>query len=195
MIVGAPVRGREADAGRAEGNASDTRYLTEALAALEPIVAACGAGARSARPDVRALARAARSEETVRHSAISGVLHDWGWLETAHRQVSDAEALVGLEGESLDRAFVERLVAGTQASIAGAHAEMVVGASRSARLVARHAIHAGYRQLAALEGLLPAETREAVDTWIEPDSMDRWSDDGGPGPRSVPAQPLGPGGS
>ena len=195
MIVWAPGRGREAGAGRPEGNASDTRYLTEALAALEPIVAACGAAARSARPDVRALARAARSEETVRRSAISGVLHDWGRLEAAHREVTEAEALAGLEGEALDRAFVERLVAGTHASIAGAHAEMVVGASRSARLVARHAIHAGYRQLAALEGLLPAETREAVDARTEHDSGDRWSDDGGPEPRSVPAQPLGPDGS
>ncbi|CUR60400.1 hypothetical protein NOCA1210082 [metagenome] len=192
MIVWSPGRRPGTDAAaRPDGNDTDLRYLEQALTALAPIVAACGAAARSSRPDVRALARAARAEQTVRRSAISAVLHDWGRLATADRGVTEVEALEGLEGDALDRAFVERLVAGAQASIVGARAEMVSGASRSARLFARHAIHAGYRQLAALENLLPAAPPEPA-SMPDDDSVDRWSDDGGPGPGPRPSSLPGP---
>ena len=192
MIVWSPGRRPGADAAaRPDGNVTDLRYLEHTLAALEPIVAACGAAARSSRPDLRAIARAVRSEQTLRRSAISDVLHNWGWLETAYREVTEAEALAGLEGDALDRALVERLLAGAHASILGARAEMVTGASRSARLVARHAIHAGYRQLAALDGLLPATPPEPA-SLLEDDSIDRWSNDGGSGPAHRPSSLPGP---
>ncbi|KQV67758.1 hypothetical protein ASC64_11100 [Nocardioides sp. Root122] len=187
MIVWSPGRRPGTDAAaRPDGNDTDLRYLEQALTALGPIVAACGAAARSSRPDVRALARAALAEQTVRGSAISAVLHDWGRLETADRRVTEVESLDGLEGDALDRAFVVRLVAGAQASILGARGEMVSGASRAARLFARHAIHAGYRQLAALDSLLPATPPEPA-SMLEGDSIDRWSDDGGPGPEHRPS--------
>jgi uncharacterized protein (DUF305 family) len=133
------------------GNATDVRYLEEAGAALAPIMALCeSAAARSHSSDVRALARDALSVQGHQLSAISTVLRGWQRPEPARSPLPDGQALVGLGGEALDRVFVERLDAHARASIAGARGEMVGGASRPARLVARNAIHSGDRQLAAL---------------------------------------------
>lgn len=133
------------------GNATDLHYLEQAGAALAPIMAVCDAAAtRSSSNDVRALARDALSVQELQLSAISTVLRAWRRPALATAPVTDAEALVGLGGEALDRVFVERLRAHARASIAGARGEMVGGASRAARLVAEEAIHAGDRQVAAL---------------------------------------------
>lgn len=140
---------------RPDGNATDIHYLEEASAALLPMMAACDAAAgRSSRRDVRALARDALSVQTQQLSAISEVLCAWGRTNVVRLRTTNADALVGLHGAGLDRVFVERLTAHAHASINGARAEMVAGASRSARPIAEHAIHAHYRQLAALARLV-----------------------------------------
>jgi uncharacterized protein (DUF305 family) len=179
MIVGHP--GRRQDAGvqpRPDGNGSDLRYLDEALAHLQSTTAACAAAARSSRPEVRALARAARSEQAARRSAIEGLLRQWGRPDTAQLRTTDEEALAGLEGDALDRAFVARLVACTRASITDARAEMIAGASRPARLCPRHAIQSGARQLSAVAGVLPASARDPDSPPVR-EASDRWRDDGG----------------
>lgn len=135
-----------------EGNATDLRYLEFAVAALEPIMAICADAARSSSPKVRALAREALSVQTERFDAISALLRDWGRAERTSPPV--AETLVGLDGEALDKLFVDRLSAHARASILSSRAELIAGASRSTRHLAEHAIHAGDRQLAALRGLL-----------------------------------------
>ena len=136
-----------------EGNATDLLYLEDAVAALEPIMAVCAGAARSSRPDVRALARDALSVQTDRFAAISAVLLGWGRPEKASPPIGGPKALDGLDGEALDRLFVDRLTAHTHASLIRSRAEMIAGASRSTRSLAEDAIHADDRQLAALRGL------------------------------------------
>jgi uncharacterized protein (DUF305 family) len=151
-------------ASRPDGNASDIHYLEEASAALLPIMAACdAAAARSSRQDVRALARDALSVQTQQLSAIAEVLRAWGRTDVVRLRTTNADALVGLHGAGLDRVFLERLTAHAHASINGARAEMVAGASRSARPIAEHAIHVQCRQVAALARLVrtTAEASEA----------------------------------
>jgi uncharacterized protein (DUF305 family) len=144
MTAAEPTRARD-------GNATDLRYLEKAGAALAPIMAVCDAAAtRGSSSDVRALARDALSAQGHQLTAISTVLRAWQRPALATAPAADVEALVGLHGEALDRAFVERLHAHARASIAGARGEMVRGVSRPARLVAENAIHSGDRQLAAL---------------------------------------------
>lgn len=149
MIIFAP---RPEGHARPEGNATDLRYLEYAVAALEPIMVICADAARSSSPRVRALARDALSVQTERFDAISALLRAWGRSERTGPPV--AETLVGLDGEALDRLFVDRLTAHARASILSSRAELIAGASRSTRHLAEHAIHAGDRQLAALRGLL-----------------------------------------
>lgn len=140
-----------------DGNAADVRYLEEASAALPPIMAACDAAAgRSGRHDVRALARHALTVQTHQLSAISDCLLAWGRPDAARPRTTDAEALVGLQGPALDRVFAARLTEYALASISRARVEMMIGASRTARPIAEHAIHAQDRQLAALDLLFPA---------------------------------------
>jgi uncharacterized protein (DUF305 family) len=144
-------------AARPDGNATDIRYLDAACAALLPIMAACNAAAvRSSRSEVRALARVALSVQTQQLAAMADVLRAWGRADITRPRISDAEALVGLHGKALDRAFLERLTAHAHASNTGARAEMVAGASQSARPIAERSIHAQDRQLAALARLDPA---------------------------------------
>jgi uncharacterized protein (DUF305 family) len=161
MTVANPAPAHHLDtATRPDGNATDVRYLEEASAALLPIMAACDAAAgRSARRDVRALARGALSVQTQQLSAISEVLRAWGRTDVVRPRTTDADALVGLHGGVLDRVFLERLTAHAHASITGARAEMVAGVSRSARPIAERAIHAQDRQVAALARLVRATAR------------------------------------
>lgn len=134
-----------------EGNATDLRFLEGAVASLEPIVVACAAAAaRSSQPEVRAVALASLSALTDRLSAVSALLDDWGRAPVPPPRPSAADAPEWPHAEPLDGDFLERLAAYTHASTADARAEMVTGASRSARLLAERAIHADDRQLAAL---------------------------------------------
>lgn len=134
-----------------EGNATDLRFLEGAVASLEPIVDACAAAAtRSSRPEVRAVALASLSVLTDRLSAVSALLDDWGRVPVLTPRPSAADAPEWPHAEALDADFLERLAAYTNASTADARAEMVTGASRSARLLAELAIHADDRQLAVL---------------------------------------------
>lgn len=160
MIVRPPGnRPGRGPARKVDCNDTDRRYVLEAAAALEPILAACATAAASAGPAVRVLARRTLTEQTGQRAAIAAVLRDWGLRPTA-RPVTAGEAIAGLQGQALDRVFVERLTAHTHASTADARAEMIAGASRSARLLARHAIHADDRRLAALDVLHGAEARD-----------------------------------
>lgn len=157
----APAHHRD-NAARPDGNATDVRYLEETAATLLPIMAACDAAAsRSARGDVRALARRALAVQTRQLAAISQVLRDWGRADAVRPRTTDADALVGLRGGVLDEALFERLTAHAHASTAMARAEMVGGASSSARLIAERAIHAQDRQLAALAPLVRTTARSA----------------------------------
>ena len=182
----APRPGVDAHA-RPEGNANDLRYLEDAVAALVPIMAVCEGAARSARPDVRALARDALSVQADRFAAMSAVLLGWGQPEKAPPPIAPAGALDGLGGEALDRMFVDRLTAHAHASLIRSRAEMVAGASRSTRSLAEHAIHADDRQLAVLHGLLLVLAQHQAAAPVVQDSMSRWSDDGGSWPSPVTA--------
>lgn len=136
-----------------EGNATDLRFLEGAVASLEPIVVACAAAAaRSSRPEVRALALASLSVLTDRLSAVSALLDDWGRAPVLPPRSSAADVAGWPHAGALDGDFLERLTAWTHASTADARAEMIAGASRSARLLAEQAIHADDRQLAVLRG-------------------------------------------
>lgn len=161
MTVANPAPARHLDTvTRPDGNATDVRYLEEASAALLPIMAACDAAAsRSARRDVRALARGALSVQTQQLSAISEILRAWGRTDAIRPRTTGADALVGLHGGVLDRVFLERLTAHAHASTAHARAEMVAGASPSARPIAERSIHAQDRQLSALAPLVRTTAR------------------------------------
>lgn len=139
-----------------DGNASDLRYLEVAVAALEPIMAACAAAAaQSSQADVRAVARAALSVQTDRLSAISALLDAWGQPPITRPRSDEADAPANPDAGAREQVFLARLTAYTHASIADARAEMVAGASRAARLLAEQAIHADDRQLAALRDSIP----------------------------------------
>lgn len=192
MITGARTTQPGVDAhAEPEGNATDLLYLEDAVAALAPIMAVCASASRSSRPDVRALARDALSVQTDRFAAISAVLLGWGRPEKASPPIAGRETLDGLDGEALDRLFVDRLTAHTHASLIRSRAEMVAGASRSTRSLAEHAIHADDRQLAALRGLLLVLAQHAAAPVVH-DSMSRWSDDGGSWQRPAPVTPPSP---
>ena len=186
----APRPGVDAHA-KPEGNATDLRYLEDAVAALVPIMAVCAGATRSSRPDVRALARDALSVQTDRFAAMSAVLLGWGQPEKAPPPIAPPGALDGLGGEALDRMFVDRLTAHAHASLIRSRAELVAGASRSTRSLAEHAIHADDRQLAVLHGLLLVLAQHQAAAPVVHDSMSRWSDDGGswqmPSPVTAPS--------
>ena len=182
----APRPGVDAHA-KPEGNATDLRYLEDAVAALVPIMAVCVGASRSSRPDVRALARDALSVQADRFAAMSAVLLGWGQPEKAPPPIAPPGALDGLGGEALDRMFVDRLTAHAHASLIRSRAEMVAGASRSTRSLAEHAIHADDRQLAVLHGLLLVLTQHRAAASVVHDAMSRWSDDGGSWPSPVTA--------
>ena len=94
-----------------------------------------GTGSRPSRPSSTTGAGAA--SETPRSSAADG-------------------SRVAARRRRPTRDFLERLTAYTHASTADARAEMVAGASRSARLPARQAIHAGRPPAGRARELLPA---------------------------------------
>ena len=142
---------------RPDGNDADVRYLEEASAALLQIMAVCDAAAgRSARHEVRVMARHALAAQTHQLSDISDCLLAWGRPEATRPRTTDADALVGLQGRELDHVFAARLTAYAHASITSARVEMMVGASETARPIAERAIHEQDRQLAALDLLFPA---------------------------------------
>jgi len=175
-----------------EGNATDLLYLEDSVAALATIMAVCAGATRSSRPDVRALAQEALSGQAGRSAAISAVLHDWGRPGTASPPVAAGlDGVEGLDGEALDRLFVDRLTAHTHASLIRSRAELVAGANRSARRFAEHAIHADDRQLARLSGLLPVRPQKSGAPVVH-DPESRWSDDGGSWQGSSPATPSSP---
>ena len=93
----APQSGVDAHA-KPEGNATDLRYLEDAVAALVPIMAVCAGATRSSRPDVRALARDALSVQADRFAAMSAVLLGWGQPEKAPPPIAPPGALDGLGG-------------------------------------------------------------------------------------------------
>lgn len=143
---------------RPDGNDADLRYLAHAHAALGPVVAACSTAlARGGSTGVRALARSTWVEQTYQLAAIAACLDGWRAPGGEEARGGPVDALAGLHGAALDRAFADQLRAHAHASIAAARSEMVAGASRGARQVAEHVIHAEDRRLAALERLHPAD--------------------------------------
>jgi hypothetical protein len=146
---------------RPDGNDVDVHYLEEARGALALVIAIIHAvSSRPAGHNVRALARDALSVQTRRLAAISACLLAWDRPEAPGRgQDSEpdpgATELPGFDGPTLDQVFANQLTAHAHASISAARAEMVAGASRGARSIARDAIRAEYRQLAALDVLFP----------------------------------------
>lgn len=150
---------------RLGGNASDARYLHEALAALEPLLADCVAAAASADVAVQLLAARTLTEQAARRTAVAALLADPDPPGRDPREVD--EALGGLEGAAADLFFIERLTAHAHASTTAARAEMIAGADRSARALARAAIHADLRRLAALDHLLADQTREPAPPAVE----------------------------
>jgi uncharacterized protein (DUF305 family) len=146
---------------RPDGNDVDLHYLEEARAALRPVMAISHAvSGRATGHDLRALARDALSAQTRQLAAISACLLAWDRPKTAGPRPAATEALPGLHGPTLDRVFADQLTAHAHASITAARAEMVAGASRSARAIAEDAIGAQYRQLAALDLLFPPAIRQ-----------------------------------
>lgn len=144
---------------RPDGNDADLLYLEQAHAALGPVVAACSTAlAHGGSSGVRALARSTWVEQTHHLAAISACLGVWRAPGGEDAWVAPVDALAGLHGADLDRAFTAQLTAHAHASIASARTEMVAGASRAARQVAEHVIHSEDRRLAALERLLPVAT-------------------------------------
>ena len=88
----APQPGVDAHA-KPEGNATDLRYLEDAVAALVPIMAVCAGATRSSRPDVRALARDALS---VQARPLRGDLSRPARLGAAREGASSDRARRGL---------------------------------------------------------------------------------------------------
>lgn len=191
MIIRARVPRPMTDA-LPEGNPADLLYLEEAVAALSQIMAVCAGAGRSARPDVRALARAALSVQADRFTAVSAVLHGWGRSDGPGRAAAaGVDALDGLDGEALDRAFVEGLTAYTHASTVRSRAELVAGASRATRHLAELAIHEDDRQLAGLRAFLRVQAQQQTGAPVFHDPMARWNDDGGSWPGVSAATPPG----
>ncbi|MCY4726557.1 hypothetical protein NYO98_09740 [Nocardioides sp. STR2] len=187
MIAWAGVPGPTTDA-LPEGNPADLLYLEEAVAALSQIMAVCAGADRSSRTDVRALARAALSVQTDRFTAVSTVLHGWGRPDGSGPASTGVDALDGLDGEALDRAFVEALTAYTHASTVRSRAELVAGASRATRNLAEHAIHEDDRQLADLRDFLRIQGQQIGAPGVH-DPVARWNDDGGSWPGASAATP------
>jgi uncharacterized protein (DUF305 family) len=139
---------------RPDGNEADLLYLERAHAALGPVLTACSAAAaHGASSGLRALAQSTRAEQVRQLAAISACLGMWRSPGTEVRPLGTADALAGLRGAALHEAFVDHLTAHAHASIAAARAELVTGASSSARQVAERVIHAEDRRLAALARL------------------------------------------
>lgn len=144
---------------RRDGNAADVHYLEEAHAALGPIMAASRDIATSGRSHhVRALARLAFAEQADQLAAITAALAAWGQLDTCSTStpLPDPSRQQGSEGQDLD--FTDHLTAHAHASLASARAEMIAGASPTARSIAEQAIHAHDRRLVAISLLLPPPT-------------------------------------
>lgn len=139
---------------RPDGNDADLLYLEQAHAALGPVLTACSAAvAHGASSGLRALARSTRAEQVRQLAAISACLGLWRSPGVEVLPLETTDALGGLRGAALHEAFVHHMRAHAHASIASARAELVVGASRSARQVAEGVIHAEDRRLAALASL------------------------------------------
>lgn len=151
-----PAPGDDIITGRPHGNHVDLHYLEETRAALRPVMAICEAvWGRAIGPGARTLARDARSAQDLQLEAISACLLAWGQPGTSGPRAAVSDALPGLQGASLDAAFVDQLTAHAHASIASARVEMVAGTSPSVRAIARDGISTHYRLLAALELLSP----------------------------------------
>ena len=147
---------------RRDGNAADVQYLEEARAALGPIMAASRDIATSGRSHhVRALARLALAEQADQLAAITAALTAWGQLDirSTSTPFPDAKREQDVTDQDLD--FADHLTAHAHASLASARAEMIAGASPTARSIAEQAIHAHDRRLAAISLLFPPTTPRA----------------------------------
>ncbi|HET8986394.1 MAG TPA: hypothetical protein VFN03_11605 [Trueperaceae bacterium] len=144
---------------RRDGNAADVHYLEEARAALGPIMAASSDIATSGRSHhVRALARLALAEQTDQLAAITAALTAWGQLDNRSTSIPLPDAKPDLHSRDHDRTFADHLKAHAHVSLASARAEMIAGASPTARSIAEQAIHAHDRRLAAIRLLFPPRT-------------------------------------
>jgi hypothetical protein len=196
MIVWSRARPPAVDA-LPKGNPADLLYLEEAAAGLSRIIPVCADAVRSSRPDVRALARAASAVQTDRLTAVSTLLREWGRSVGSGRGATGdgaLDGLDGLDGEALDRAFVDRLTAHTHASIVRSRAELVAGASRVTRHLAENAIHEDDRQLRRLRVLLRAQARQGGALGVH-DPVPRRGDDGGSSPGTSAATSTTPSGA
>lgn len=146
---------------RRDGNAADVHYLEEARAALGPIMAASRDIAASGRSHhVRALGRLALAEQADQLAAIAAALSAWGQLDARSAPTSTPfpDAIPERHSTDQDRNFADHLAAHAHASLASARAEMITGASPTARSIAEQAIHAHDRRLAAIILLFPPTT-------------------------------------
>lgn len=144
---------------RRDGNAADVHYLEEARAALGPIMAASRDIAASGRSHhVHALARLTLAEQADQLAAITAALSAWGQLDGRSTSTPFPDAIPELHSTDQDRDFADHLTAHAHASLASARAEMIAGASPTARSIAKEAIHAHYRRLAAISVLFPPTT-------------------------------------
>lgn len=145
---------------RRDGNAADVHYLEEARAALGPIMAASRDIAASGRSyHVRALARLALAEQADQLAAITAALSAWGRLDAGSSSTPFPDPMHEQHSRDQDRNFADHLTAHAHASLASARAEMIAGASPTARAIAEQAIHAHDRHLAAISLLFPPTTR------------------------------------
>jgi uncharacterized protein (DUF305 family) len=144
---------------RRDGNAADVHYLEEARAALGPIMAASRDIAASGRSHhVRALARLALAEQADQLAAIAAALSAWGQLDSRSASTPFRDAMPELHSTDQDRTFADHLTAHAHSSLVSARAEMIAGASPTARSIAERAIHAHDRRLAAISLLFPPTT-------------------------------------
>lgn len=159
---------------RPDGNDTDVRYLEDTRTALGPIMRASRAVAsRGSLPEVRDLARVALSVQTDQLAAIAACLTAWGRPDVEARPTTTSQSPAGPRGTLPDRDFVDRLSDHAEAALRAARTEMVRGASRAVRLIARDAIHAQDRQLAVLSALPRAVAHERPDHDPRPDPRAR----------------------
>lgn len=140
-----------------DGNDADLRYLEIARSALRLAMATSDAvlGSSAVGDDVRALARAALSDQERQLGAITSCLLGWESAECAAPPHAETDPSAD-PGTGLDRELADRLSTHARESIAAARAEMIAGVSPRVRAIAQRSISAGSRHLTAVERL-PAD--------------------------------------
>jgi uncharacterized protein (DUF305 family) len=142
-------------------NDADLRYVRRALRALRDAQKASDqAAAWSSDPDVRTLARRARTMQADDIGEMSSMLDGWGRHEGGLDHAGEfktpsplafaARDLSSLDRLELDRRLIESLTAHAEAAIASARIEMIEGFEPSIRRIAEDTIRANSRDLSAL---------------------------------------------